>query len=342
MPFDLTNAPATFNRMMDRIFHPHQQFVGTFFDDMIVYSKNEEEHRHQLAIVFKELQSHRLLINAKKSEFFLEEIHFLGHIVSKDGVRMDPAKVEAIKSWPDFKTVHDIRNFLRLCSHHKRFIRNFPKIASPLHALQKKAVTFRWTQKEILALNLLKEKMTSNPIIVFPDHKKVFVVQCDACDSSIGAVLMQDGRVVAYESRILQGPEKTMQVYEKGLQAMIHVLLSWKHYLLGVDFVVEMDHQTLWYFVTYAKLSEKHMRWANIFSMFYFQIVHMEGKKNVVADSLSRKPHISVVSIPYHHQLDDMREQYANDKDFAWIFEQLMDGQCHGNVMNTIFSRTAL
>ncbi|MCO5547318.1 hypothetical protein L7F22_000766 [Adiantum nelumboides] len=92
MPFGLTNAPATFNRMMDRIFRPHQQFVGTFFDDMIVYSKNDEEHRHHLAIVFKELRSHRLLIDAKKSEFFLEEIHFLGHIVSKDGVRMDPAK----------------------------------------------------------------------------------------------------------------------------------------------------------------------------------------------------------------------------------------------------------
>ncbi|MCO5601487.1 hypothetical protein L7F22_055608 [Adiantum nelumboides] len=92
MPFGLTNAPATFNRMMDRIFRPHQQFVGTFFDDMIVYSKNEEEHRHHLAIVFKELRSHRFLINAKKSEFFLEEIHFLGHIVSKDGVRMDLAK----------------------------------------------------------------------------------------------------------------------------------------------------------------------------------------------------------------------------------------------------------
>ncbi|MCO5592344.1 hypothetical protein L7F22_046345 [Adiantum nelumboides] len=92
MPFSLTNAPTTFNRMMDRIFRPHQQFVGTFFDDMIVYSKNEEKHRHHLAIVFKELRSHRLLINAKKSEFFLKKIHFLGHIISKDGVRMDSAK----------------------------------------------------------------------------------------------------------------------------------------------------------------------------------------------------------------------------------------------------------
>ncbi|MCO5556851.1 hypothetical protein L7F22_010405 [Adiantum nelumboides] len=207
-----------------------------------------------------------------------------------------------------------------------QIIRNFAEIASPLHALQKKGVTFRWTQKEISAFNLLKEKMTSHPVIVLSDLRKSFVVQCDAYGSSIGAVLMQEGRVVAYESRILQGPEKTMQVYEKELQAMTHALLSWKHYLLGADFVVQTDHQTLRYFLTQAKISEKHMRWANILSMFHFQIVHVEGK-NVVANALSRKPQISAVSIPYHHELDDMREQYENDEDFARVFEQLIDGQ---------------
>ncbi|MCO5566953.1 hypothetical protein L7F22_020636 [Adiantum nelumboides] len=149
--------------------------------------------------------------------------------------------------------------------------------------------------------------MTSNPVIVLPDLRKSFVVQCDACGNSIGAVLMQDGRVVAYESRSLQGPENTA----KELLAVIHALLSWKHYLLGADFVVHTDHQTLRYFLAQAKLSEKHMRWANILSMFHFQIMHVEGKKNVPADALSRKPQISAVSIPYHHELDDMREQYA-------------------------------
>ncbi|MCO5558453.1 hypothetical protein L7F22_012036 [Adiantum nelumboides] len=119
--------------------------------------------------------------------------------------------------------------------------------------------------------------MTSDPVIVLPDLRKSFVVQCDACGSSIGAVLMQDDRVVAYESRVLQGPEKIMQVYEKELQAV-----SWKQYLLGANFVVQTDHQTLRYFLTQAKLSEKHMRWENILSMCHFQIVHVEGKKNVV------------------------------------------------------------
>ncbi|MCO5587789.1 hypothetical protein L7F22_041741 [Adiantum nelumboides] len=258
MPFGLTNAPATFNRMMDRIFRPHQQFVGTFFDDMIVYSKNEEEHRHHLAIVFKELRSHRLLINAKKSELFLEEIHFLGHIISKDGVRMDPAK---------------------------------------------KAVTFKWAQKEISAFNLLKEKMNSDPIIVLPDLRKSFVVQCDACGSSIGAVLTQDGRVVAYESRILQGVEKTMQVYER---------------TTGRDScALKLETLPAWCRFRCPNRSSD------------LAIVHVEGKKNVVADALSGKPQISAVSIPYHHELDDMREQYTNDEDFARVFEQLMDGQRH-------------
>ena len=218
MPSGLTNARATFNRMMDRIFRPHRQYVGTFFDDMIVFSKNEQEHRQHLTAVFDELRRNRLLVNGKKSEFFLEEIQFLGHIVSKDGVRMDPAKLEAIKTWPDLKTVHDIRSFLGLCSYYRRFIRNFAEIASPLHALQKKGVSFQWTQKEISAFNLLKEKMTSSSVIILLDLRNSFVVQCDACGNSIGAVLMQDGRVVAYESRILRGRERTMQLYEKELR----------------------------------------------------------------------------------------------------------------------------
>ena len=259
----------------------------------------------------------------------MEEIHFLGHIVSKDGVRMDPAKVEAIKTWPDLKTVHDVRSFLGLCSYYRRFIRSFAEIASPLHALERKGITFTWAEKEISAFNKLKEKLTTDPVLILPDLRKSFVVQCDACGHSLGAVLMQNGHVVAYESRMLLKAERTLQVYEKELLAVIHALSSWKHYLLGADFVVQTDHQTLRYFLTQSKLSEKHMRWANFLSMFHFQIVHVEGKKNVVADALSRKPQISGVSIPYHHELDDMKTQYADNEEFARIYDQLSEGQPH-------------
>ena len=159
--------------------------------------------------------------------------------MSKDGVRMDPVKVKAIVNWPDLRTVHDVRNFLGLCSYYRRSIRLFAEIASPLHALTHKGAKFRWLEWEKEAFSRLKQKLSTEPVL------KSFVVQCDACGSSIGAVLMQDGHVVAYESRILLKTEKSLLIYEKELLAVIHALSTWKHYLLGADFVVQIDHQTL-------------------------------------------------------------------------------------------------
>ncbi|MCO5612166.1 hypothetical protein L7F22_066428 [Adiantum nelumboides] len=162
----------------------------------------------------------------------MEEIHFLGHIVSKNGVRMDPAKIEAIVSWPDLKTVHDVGSFPCLCYYYRRFVRHFAEIASPLHALEKKAIKWQWTSKEKSAFRCLKEKMTTDPVLVLPDLSKSFVVQCDACGNSIGAVLMQNGRVVAYESRILSDTEKTYHIYEKELLACPY-LASKPHILVS-------------------------------------------------------------------------------------------------------------
>ena len=251
--------------------------------------------------------------------------------MSKEGVRMDPAKVEAIVNWPDLRTVHDVRSFLGLCSYYRRFIRLFAEIASPLHALTHKGAKFRWLEWEKEAFSRLKQKLSTEPVLILPDLRKPFVVQCDACGSSIGAVLMQDGHVVAYESRVLLKAEKSLQIYEKELLAVIHALSTWKHYLLGADFIVQTDHQTLRYFLTQAKLSEKHMRWANFLSMFHFQILHVDGKKNVVADALSRKPQVSAVSIVFHDELDLMKEQYAQDEEFCRVFDTLSNGERHNH-----------
>ncbi|MCO5563003.1 hypothetical protein L7F22_016639 [Adiantum nelumboides] len=168
-----------------------------------------------------------------RREFFMEEIHFLGHIVSKDGVRMDPTKIKAIQDWLEPVNLHEVRSFLGLCSYYRRFIRFFAQIAAPLHDLTRKGVVFRFGERQQQAFKLLKEKLTTEPVLILPDLRKSFQVQCDACGNSIGAALMQDGHVIAYESRFLRGPEKHMQIYEKELVAMIHALESWKHYLLG-------------------------------------------------------------------------------------------------------------
>ncbi|MCO5595899.1 hypothetical protein L7F22_049950 [Adiantum nelumboides] len=148
MLFGLTNAPATFNRMMDRIFRPLHHCVGIFFDNMIVFSKSEAEHMDHLRAVIEMLRKEMLVVNGKKSEFFMEEIHFLGHIVSKDGVRMDPAKIQAIQDWPEPVNLHEVRSFLGLCSYYRRFIRFFAEIAAPLYDLTRKGVVFRFGERQ--------------------------------------------------------------------------------------------------------------------------------------------------------------------------------------------------
>ncbi|MCO5552774.1 hypothetical protein L7F22_006291 [Adiantum nelumboides] len=197
---NLADVPKTAFKTTFRLY----EFLG-LFDDMIVFLKSEVEHMKHLRAIFEMLRKERLVVNRKKSEFFI------GHIVSKGGVRMDPAKIKAIQDWPEPVNLHEIRSFLGLCSYYRRFIRFFAKIATPLHDLTRK-------------------------------------VQCHACGSSIGAVLMQDGHVIAYESRVLRGLDKHMQIYEEELLAVIHALKSWKHYLLGADFTVQTDYQSLRYF----------------------------------------------------------------------------------------------
>ncbi|MCO5556315.1 hypothetical protein L7F22_009862 [Adiantum nelumboides] len=140
-----------------------------------------------------------------------------------------------------------------------------------------KGVPFSWGVTEVTAFQKLKDKITTGPVLILPDLQKSFEVYCDACGRSLGAVLMQEGRVIAYESRLFSKPEMTAQIYEKELLAVIHALTQWRHYLLGADFTVFTDHQSLRYFLSQKQLSEKQMRWANILSQLHFQIVHMQG-----------------------------------------------------------------
>ena len=327
MPFGLTNAPATFNRMMEKIFQKHRAFVGVFFDDIIIHSSTLEEHKAHLQTVFEELQAHKLYVNDKKSEFFMTEIKYLGHVISKEGIRMDPDKLQVINEWPVPRNLHELRSFIGMCSYYRRFIEKFSVIAGPLHDLTKKAMRFQWSARENEAFKELKARLMSQPLLVLPDLRKPFEVHCDASGNSLGGVLSQEGHPVAYESRRLHDHELHLGIYEKELLAVIHSLDAWKHYLIGTPFVIHTDHQSLRYFMTQTKLSEKQMRWANFLSQFHFQFAHVPGKLNPVADALSRRPRVNAVSIAFNHDLADMIEQYSGDEDFGPIYNDLVLGK---------------
>ncbi|RXY01996.1 hypothetical protein DD576_30230 [Klebsiella pneumoniae] len=173
-----------------------------------------------------------------------------------------------------------------MCAYYRRFIAKFSQVAGPLHDLTKKNVKFVWTAKEQNAFEKLKEKLTSQPVLVLPDLSKPFEVQCDACGDCLGAVLLQEGHAIAYESRRLNSDERVLGIYEKEVLAVLHALDTWKHYLLRTPFILPNDHESLKYFMTQTKLSDKQMRWENFLLQFNFHISHIAGKQNQVADAL--------------------------------------------------------
>ncbi|MCO5555398.1 hypothetical protein L7F22_008944 [Adiantum nelumboides] len=245
MPFGLTNAPTTFNRMMERIFRPHRNFTGVFFNDVIIYSKSMEEHKKHLQVIFQALRDNKLFINQKKSEFFLQEIQYLGHIISKSGIRMDPSKLKVIKEWPNPRNLHELRSFIGMCAYYRRFIEKFSLIAGPLHDLTKKNVKYVWTERKQKAYLSTRACIAGS-----------LEVQCDACGDCLGAILLQEGHAIAYESRRFSSDEQILGFYEKELLAVLHALDSWKHYLLETPFILRTDHQSLKYFMTQTKLSD--------------------------------------------------------------------------------------
>ena len=191
---------------------------------------------------------------------------------------MDNDKLKAIQEWPSPRNLHEVRSFIGLCSYYRRFIQGFATLPGPLHELTKKKVKFQWTSKEESAFQALKEKLMTKPLLIIPDLKKSFEVQCDACGESLGAVLLQEGHPIAYESQRLNSQEQVLGIHEKELLVVIHALSSWKHYLLGTPFILRTDHQSLRYFMTQTKLSEKKMRWENFLSQFHFHISHVPRK----------------------------------------------------------------
>jgi hypothetical protein len=243
IPFGLTNAPTSFMCLMNNILSKClDKFVIVFIDDILIYSKDEKEHEEHLRIVLQILREHKLYAKLSKCEFYKDQIQYLGHVISKEGIAVDPDKIKAIMNWPEPKDVSDIRSFMGITGYYQKFIEGFSKIAYPITSLQKKGTKFIWSEKCQESFNKLKQLLTTTPILKLADLDKDFVVCMDACREGLGGVLMQENHVIAYESQKLKKHEENYVTHDWELAAIIHALKMWWHYLVGRKFLLLTDN----------------------------------------------------------------------------------------------------
>ncbi|KAG7556907.1 Zinc finger CCHC-type superfamily, partial [Arabidopsis suecica] len=246
MPFGLTNAPSTFMRLMNQVLRSYiSKFVVVYFDDILIYSKNLNDHLEHLELVLKSLRKEGLYANLKKCMFCTNRLIFLGFVVSEQGLQVDEEKIRAIQEWPTPTTIGHVRSFHGLASFYRRFVRDFSTVAAPLTAVIKKNAPFSWGTAQDTAFNTLKDRLTHAPVLALPDFEEMFEVECDASGLGIGAVLHQRKRPVAFFSEKLSGATLNYPTYDKELYALVRALETWQHYLLSKEFIIHTDHETL-------------------------------------------------------------------------------------------------
>lgn len=292
VPFGLTNAPSVFMSLMNSVFRTFlDKFVVVFLDDILVNSNSIKEHEQHLEQVLACLRKNRLFANPEKCEFFKTKICYLGHVISGDGISVDPSKVRAIIDWPTPSNVSEVQSFMGLAGYYRKFVLNFSRIAHPITSLQRKGKKFVWTDECETAFRRLKECLTTALVLAVPDSAKEFVVCTDTSLDGLEAVLMQEGRVIAYESRKLKSHEVNYPTHDLELVAIMHVLSKWRHFLLGQHFELHSDHRSLQYLFTQPDLNARQQRWMEFLCEYDFEINYVHGKENVVADALSRRWH---------------------------------------------------
>ncbi|GKA50258.1 putative reverse transcriptase domain-containing protein [Tanacetum coccineum] len=308
MPFGLTNAPTIFIDLMNRVCKPFlDKFVIVFIDDILIYSRNKVEHEGHLKQILELLKKEELYAKFSKCDFWLSKVQFLGHVIDREGIHVDPAKIESIRDWASPKTPTEIRQFLGLAGYYRRFIEGFSKIAKPMTKLTQKSVKFDWGEKEEAAFQTLKQKLCSAPILALPEGSENFVVYCDASHKGLGVVLMQKERVIAYASRQLKIHEKNYTTHDLELGAVVFALKMWRHYLYGTKCFVFIDHKSLQHILDQKELNMRQRRWLELLSDYDCEIRYHPGKANVVADALSLKERIKPLRMPWIPNLCNLK-----------------------------------
>lgn len=320
MPQGITNAPSTFQRLMEQCMGDlNRKEVLVFIDDLIVFSKTLEEHEARLLQVLKRLRHYGLKLSPKKCKFFQTSVRYLGHIVSENGVETDPSKIEALKTWPRPRNLKELKSFLGFAGYYRRFVQDFSKITRPLNDLTvgypplqknqrrdpktstqyrdpKEQFGDRWTQDCQNSFNTLIEKLTSAPVLGFADPSLPYVLTTDASTIGLGAALYQEQegqmRAIAFASRGLTKSEMRYPAHKLEFLALKWaVTTKFSDYLYGGEFTVITDSNPLTYILTSAKLDATSYRWLSSLSTFNFKIKYRAGKRNLDADALSRRPH---------------------------------------------------
>ena len=299
LPFGLRNSPAVFQNMMNKCLSGYvDRFVQLYLDDILVYSKTAKEHLEHIRLVLERFRQFKLYANPKKCKFNQKEVEFLGMKVSADGILPSDTKVKAIKDWPTPTNVQEVRQFVGLASHYRRFIRQFSSVAAPLTELTKGTGPKRrgiiWSQECQKAFEKLKFLLTHAPCLQPPDVSKPYIIETDSSDFGCGAVLLQKDdsgalHPLAFESKKFSMAERNYPAQERELLGVLHALRVWRCFIDGADYVVYTDHNPLQYLRSQAKPTARLVRWLSEIETYDPKILYKPGKMNEVPDALSRR-----------------------------------------------------
>lgn len=330
MPFGVQGAPATFQRFMDDIFYQLRgQCVIVYLDDILVYSKTIEEHSVHVSKVLHVLKTNTLKINADKSEFYVYETEFLGHVLKPGAIGMQPAKIEVIENWPTPKSVKQVQSLLGFTNFYRQFIPNYTQLVLPIQKLVNQRIKFSWTVEQDNALAAIKKAFSSSPLLATYNPAYPIRMWCDASDQAIGAMIAQkqpSGKwmPIAFHSRKLDAHQIHYHIHDKEFMSMVEAASRWKYYLLSAEQIPVFltDHANLKYLSEKRTLSQRQLRLMEKLNEFSYYISVIKGKDNVVADALSRR--YSVESFTTIGSLIDpsvVRRISADPKGAAWLVE---------------------
>lgn len=321
LPFGLANAPATFQALMHRILNPLSHFCLVYLDDICIMSKSPEEHVQHLDQVLEVLRKNHLFVKLQKCAFCKPEVNFLGFVAGKHGLKVDPRKIDTVTSWPVPKDPHEVRQFLGLTNYFRKFIQGYAALAAPMQELVCKQKQFVWTDACQHSFDDLKQALTSAPVLALPDFTKPFEVVSDASLLGTGAVLMQDGKPLAYTSKRFIPAERNYSTTDQEFLGVIRALTEWRCYLEGSQVTLITDHNPLIHLPSQPMLNRRQARWMEYLSRFEPGLTweYRPGRSNI-ADPVSRNPGLhraAPARTITTDWVDRCRRAYSHDPWFA-------------------------